>query len=398
MQTFLKAAGIALGLALAVGGGPAYAADSGAAAGQAQLDARLRYEYVDQSVAGRDTGSALTLRARLGYASPAWRDWDAYAEFEGVWALNDALDYNSTRNGAVNRGVIADPQGEELNQAWVRYRGLPDTELRYGRQRLILDNARFVGNVGWRQNEQTVTGLSLLNQSLPGMRLHYAYLDSAHTVVFSRRDLQAHLANLQQAWFEDKLRLSAYAYLLDFAAASALDSQTLGLRLASRAATLALVLEYARQSDYADSSNGGTVPDADYYLLEIGADLSGWNLTAGYEVLGGDVDPMTAPFSTPLATLHKFQGWADVFLSTPDAGVEDGYLKLAGKLGGTRLVAVYHRFLANAGGLTYGDEFDLQVSRVLMPGLSGLIKLAHYEADGFGVDTQRIWAQLDYRF
>ena len=45
----------------------------------------------------------------------------------------------------------------------------------------------------------------------------------------------------------------------------------------------------------------------------------------GIEYLEGNG---TIGFSTPLATLHKFQGFADVFLTTPASGITDAYGKL----------------------------------------------------------------------
>ena len=46
---------------------------------------------------------------------------------------------------------------------------------------------------------------------------------------------------------------------------------------------------------------------------------------AAYESLEGNG---ARGFSTPLATLHAFQGWADVFLNTPADGVDDASLTL----------------------------------------------------------------------
>ena len=52
----------------------------------------------------------------------------------------------------------------------------------------------------------------------------------------------------------------------------------------------------------------------------------------GYELLGSD-DGKVA-FNTPLATKHKFNGWADKFLGTPKEGLEDVYLTAKGKVSG----------------------------------------------------------------
>ncbi len=365
--------------------------------GTPTLDLRLRYEWADQAVPGRRTGSATTLRARLGYLTPNWNAWDLFGEFEGVWSLGDDDKYNSLLNGVTDRAVIADPDGEELNQVWLRYRGLAGSSLKIGRQRLILDNARFVGNVGWRQNEQTFDAISLENSHWPELKLHYVYTDSAQTILFSSREMQAHLLNVRYSPDSSNIAITGYAYLLDFDDNATLDSQTLGLRLSGQTAKLGYTLEYASQSDYADSSDAGVKPRADYYLLEVQGPIGPITGTLGYEVLQGDDHADTAPFSTPLATLHRFQGWADVFLTTPASGIADLYVGIGFPVGPTQTRLVYHDFAPDAAGPDHGEEYDLLVSFPIRGKLTGLIKYAHYEAQGFGVDTQRFWLQFDFQ-
>ena len=71
-------------------------------------------------------------------------------------AINDTTDHS----------VVVDPTETEVNQIYARYKGLPDTTLTYGRQRFALDNHRFIGVVGWRQNEQTFDAFIGANESL----------------------------------------------------------------------------------------------------------------------------------------------------------------------------------------------------------------------------------------
>src|SRR5204863_6319196 len=136
----------------------------------------------------------------------------------------------STTNGQAARPAIGDPAGSELNQAWVRYAGVPKTELKAGRQRVLLDNQRWVGNAGWRQNEQTFDGAVLVNKGLPGTELTYAYFHNVDSVFFTSFPLRAHIANASWtpgAW----LKASAYGYWLDFSAANTgarQDNRTLG--------------------------------------------------------------------------------------------------------------------------------------------------------------------------
>ena len=90
--------------------------------------------------------------------------------------------------------------------------------------------------------------------------------------------------------------------------------------------------------------------DADYYAFEGGIELGGLGietvtLKAGIESLGSDNGDYG--FATPLATMHKFNGWADTFLATPAQGLDDTYVSLNGKAYGGKWLLAYHSFDAN---------------------------------------------------
>lgn len=376
---------------------------SAIASGKVNLDVRLRYEDVSQDNPLKDA-SALTLRTRLGYMTAEWKDLYLKAEFENVHALG-AEDYNSgpgvfsATNGKTQYSMIPDPEGSEVNQAWLGYQGLPSTEVKLGRQRLILDNARFLGNVGWRQNEQTFDGVNLVNTGLDKTTIHYSYLKRSNFIFFNNFDMDSHLLNIGFA-AADNLKLTGYAYLLDFDdnVAARRDTQTVGARIVGglpvEGYQWLYTFEYASQSDYRDSP--ATV-DADYSLAEVGISFPIVTAKLGRESLGGDG---SYGFQTPLATAHAFQGWADMFLSTPATGVVDSYLSLGSAIPSlsARWQVVYHDFQADAGSAAYGEELDVLLGKTLAPNLVATIKYADYSADSFAVDTRRLWLQLGYSF
>ena len=109
-------------------------------------------------------------------------------------------------------------------------------------------------------------------------------------------------------------------------------------------------------------------------------------------MLGGDG---AGSFSTPLATLHKFNGWADLFLATPAAGLRDSYLQLGWATGRWRLTGVYHRFAADQGGARFGNEADFSATYRWRERSRFVLKLADYAADGFGTDTRKLSLQWD---
>ncbi|MBT3699887.1 MAG: hypothetical protein HOE62_06430 [Alphaproteobacteria bacterium] len=377
--------------------------------GKPVADLRLRYESVDQAGLSNDA-DALTLRTRVGYGTADWQGLSAAFAVENISALGSE-DYNDTINGKSTFPTIADPETTEVDTAWIRYTGLANTSLTYGRQKVILDNARFVGNVGFRQNQQTFDGLVASNSSLPKTTLIYGYVYNVNRIFGDDASLgdlstRTHLVNISNQSFKP-VKITGYGYFLDVHRVASLSTRTLGLRLTGKQNLpgdefkLLYAVEYARQSDYADNTaNIGL----DYKLLEPGIAWKSLVVKAGYEILEGDG---TTGFSTPLATLHAFQGFTDKFLSTPANGIEDKYLKavltipLDGPLKGSKIAAQYHDLKAENGGSNYGSEWNFALSKGFKTdfGKMGLaLKYADYDADTFATDTQKIWLSVSYKY
>ena len=383
--------------------------------GKPILDARYRFENVDQNNDLRDA-NAQTLRTRAGFQSGQWYGLSGLLEVDNVSRIGDDA-YNSTRNGQKEYAVVADPDGTEVNQALLRYDHKLGSAV-LGRQRINLDNQRFIGSVAWRQNEQTFDGALTQFKPLDGLTLSYAYLDQVNTVFGpdngrydnltnpANIDGHSHLINAQYV-FMPQLTATAYSYLLDLdniavaptAVEGTLSSQTSGLRLNGVVAGVSYALEYAQQKDYGDNP---LELDSEYYLAELGYTLKGVQLKAGYEVLGGDNGSGNRAFQTPLATKHAFQGWADQFLTTPADGIEDAYVGVTAPLLGGTLQAWYHDFSTEQGSDEYGNEIDLSYAHPIpgVKGLVGLLKYATYDSDDKArtVDTDKVWLQLQYSY
>ena len=381
--------------------------------GKPILDARYRFENVDQNNDLRDA-NAQTLRTRAGFQSGQWYGLSGLLEVDNVSRIGDDA-YNSTRNGQKEYAVVADPDGTEVNQALLRYDHKLGSAV-LGRQRINLDNQRFIGSVAWRQNEQTFDGALTQLKPIDGLTLSYAYLDQINTIWGPENgrydnstnpaniDGHSHLINAQYV-FMPQLTATAYSYLLDLdniavaptAAEGTLSSQTSGLRLNGVVAGVSYALEYAQQKDYGDNP---LELDSEYYLAELGYTLKGVQLKAGYEVLGGDNGTGNRAFQTPLATKHAFQGWADQFLTTPADGIEDAYVGVTAPLLGGTLQAWYHDFSTEQGSNEYGNEIDLSYAHPIpgVKGLVGLLKYATYDSDDKTrtVDTDKVWLQLQY--
>ncbi|PAU82164.1 hypothetical protein CK501_03160 [Halovibrio salipaludis] len=397
-----------MGLALTLVTPPALAADPVTEAlsnGETNLDARYRYEFVDQDGFEKDAGAS-TLRTRLGYRTGEISGFTGFLEAEHVTRLGGET-YNSTINGVQNRPKVIDPEVAEINQAWVRYEGLVDTRMTYGRQRFFLDNHRFIGTVGWRQNEQTFDGLTVVNESLPDTTLTAGYLYNANRI-FSDASPNGNApmdTGVLNARYDGlgAGSLTAYTYLLSYENAPGRSTRSHGLRFSGETETgeeldALYTLEYAHQSDY-DDNNADF--DVDYYRVEGGVRAAGVTAKVGQELLGSDGGNVA--FETPLATLHAMNGWTDQFLSTPDQGLEDTYASLATTVSGVSLKAIHHRFDSDEGSAEFGSETGFVASWSPDETYTLGAKAALYSADNNDpnpdrTDTDKAWLWVDASF
>jgi len=372
--------------------------------GSVKLDLRYRFENVDDDNFKKDA-NASTLRTRVTFQSGNIYGFDGLVEFDNVtYVGND--NFNSTENGVLDRPVVADPKGTEVNQAKLTYTW-NDLVNSYGRQRILHGSQRFVGGVAWRQNEQTYDGFRAKWGNAEAVQLDYAYVYNINRI-FGPDDRAAqpanwhgenHLLRLDWTPFENH-KLTGFYYGLEIDERSSWvpnksvnnSSDTWGVEYSGKLGPVAAKAAWATQSDAGDSYQDY---DADYYMIEGGMNIAVVNVKLGYEVLGaGD----GVGFKTPLATLHKFQGWADKFLVTPDDGIEDLYVGATGKLGPVKLGAFYHDFQAEDSSNDYGTELDLVATWPINKQFSTQLKYANFSSDIDSMsDTEKLWVTLQLK-
>ncbi|MCB1041888.1 MAG: alginate export family protein [Acidobacteria bacterium] len=359
------------------------------------LNLRYRLEYVDQDNIDNEA-LASTLRTRLGYKSGLFHGYEFYIDFENVTAIGNDL-YNSTANGVSDRPIVADPEDTEVNQVYLAYKGFEQQTLTLGRQRITLDDHRFVGNVGWRQNEQTYDGLRW-SFDQDKHKINVVYFENVNRIFGDHQAAgdwrtQAFLAHYNLG--VGKLgTISFFGHFFEIESVPENSHSNLGFRMAGKVAfegwSLLHALSYVTQADYKD---GRDAIDADYVLISCGPAFGNFDITLNYEVLGSN-DGIYG-FSTPFATLHAHNGWADKFLNTPAAGLVDLFLKANLKAGKWNLLGMFHQFESDEGSADYGSEFDFQAARKINDHLNLGLKAAVYDADTFSVDTTKIWITLD---
>ena len=371
--------------------------------GQIKIDLRYRYEHVEQD--GLKTANGDPIRLRLGYQTPKWAGFQGYVEFEGNTPVF-LDDYNDKSNGKDEFAVIADPSEAELNRGWLSYDLIDKTVFRAGRQRIQLDNQRFIGNVGWRQMEQTYDAANLFSTSFGDFSASGIFIWNVRNTASQDVNMQSPLLNLKYT-FQGIGALSAYGYWLDYddpensgPSEYAFSTQTFGLRFdGSREVVdnlnMLYTAEVARQEDYQENPEdyaayyghfilGLLAPNSESEVTNIGGKI-------GYEVLGSDNN---ISLKTPLGTNHAFNGWADQFLTAPPEGLRDLYAALNFTWLGVKADVIYHDFKADTGGADYGSELDLSLTKKFGDSYALQAKYADYNADEFNSDVQKFWLQF----
>jgi hypothetical protein len=395
--------------------------------GKLLLEVRARYEGVNQKKAGAltDNGEALTVRTRLGWETADWHGLKGLIEFEDVrqigqehFAVNVPGATAPPLNGAdkARYPIINDPDVTELNRLQLTWTPSALFSVTAGRQRVLIDDQRFVGNVGWRQDEQTFDGVRL-DATLGRFKGTYVYVTHVNRVLGEMKDWDSdsHLLNLTWSPAE-AFRLEGFVYALDFSNSAANSSITQGVKVSGKTWVGLFQLAYdgawANQGDYRRNTAGYSL---DFWQADAAATFDIWTVKVDYESLEGDG---TRGFTTPLATTHAFQGWADAWVMPAGGnksfvdGIEDFNLTLNAKprfrrtyLFNIDLLARYHDFKDQRTGANLGHEWDLQATAAITPKLSAQLKYADFERETTvplgtaapPASRTKVWFTLEYK-
>jgi len=437
--------------------------------GKQMTNFRLRYENVNQEAFkanGKklDTGEAFTLRSLIGWQTAPYKNFSIGAQITDVHEFNDNFNdrrYNTPEhnNGTASASAdkaqypnIVDPGFTDINQLFVDWTGIKNTKVRLGRQQLNLDNVRFIGDIGFRQNMQVFDGASVLNKSIPDVELFAAHFDNVRQITTKDRRGNIEVLNAKYR-ISPSESVVGYGYLVDVEnlaqnggnpnsvgtaaqggnglggsadipasgsnfqpSKTDASSKTFGLRLDGVRPInpdwkVLYTAEYAKQTDY---RGGSSLIDAYYFKLGGGAAYGAWSVRLDHEKLSSN-DGKYA-FQTPLGTNHLFQGWADQFLVTPRQGIEDTFVTVAGAIDKVKLYAEYHLFKSDEKyqsmngkfGDQYGTEFDVSATYPLNNNLLGKVEYANFnESDVYGNnlkgaarkgDKEIVWVTAMYTF
>ena len=398
------------------------------ARGKFNLNVRLRYEQVDEDNQAPFTKNsyAPTVRTRFGFTTAPLYGFQGMLEGVNVSVLGPEHNYNAAgSNGQPARPPVGDPPMTRLDQAWLGYSNTNYVPFsaKVGQQQINLDNQRFIGDAGWRQNIQTYEAIGAQVTPVKDLKLYYSYIWNVDRVygdvsglaaANNDFDSRSHLINVSYSGWKYG-RFVGYAYLLDLSngAGDANSCATYGGYFAGAAPVNDKVMidyraEFAWQDQYADNPQRYS---ADYCNLELGANIKPVALGAGYELLGSGANSGAGGgrvgFKTPLASLHPFNGWAEMFISHPPNGLQDIYGYAQVTLPWQIPVrVVYHKFDADYGGGNYGQEVDLVVTKKFAKYWSVMVEFADYLGEDAiapppaapEVNIQKFWAAVEFNF
>jgi hypothetical protein len=387
------------------------------------IDARLRWEDVDQT-GKANTADAVTVRVRAGFEAQLPAKFSLLAEATGTLGIDNDYFNNTSHSGKPTAlyPTIADPQTIGLNRLQLAYKGLQGTTITVGRQRINLDDQRFVGNAGWRDNEQTFDAVRIETTPIKNLKADLTYAITDNTIFGIDGQVGVNTGHITGdnvfgtfGYTTTLGTLEGFGFLVNQAQAARFkfSSKTFGGRFVGKYAfdkktSLSYTLSYANQSDVHLNPNRYS---ANYYYGDVALNTHGWSLGGGYELLGTDSGARvkssnalaTTSFQTPLATLHKWNGWADIFLTTPANGLTDAYgsigytstkVKPLTSLGAS---VIYHDYRSDVAGQHYGHEWDAQIMAKVKK-YTFLLKYADYSANAFATDTKKLWASVEWAF
>ncbi|MCM8531750.1 MAG: alginate export family protein, partial [Lentisphaeraceae bacterium] len=334
--------------------------------GTYDLKMRLGYEYSDLEDNGAAPGKGLTLGSYIGYRTAEFEGVSFYGQFHNTWKVWD--EYNDLRGKyAGDNDVIADPDGSRMQQMYIDLNMIPDTNIRIGRQEIMLDDVRFIGNIGWRQTAQAFDAVTLTNKSIEDTTIFLGYSDNVASILFKENEYDGiYMANVKYAGIKGHTQ-TGFAYLVDADEDESVagpsishDVQTYGARFTGAFDALSYDLTYAYQSDWKDSED----IDASFFQGEFAYKMGDFTPGIGYAYHEGSDDASGQGFANLFSTAHKFNGWSDQFLGTNNSlkdGLQDFHASLMYKKWGMTFKAAYHYFDTTESHTydgTYGQEIN----------------------------------------
>ena len=376
-----------------------------------ELGLRPRVAFIEGEQHAR--ASSLLLRARV---NSEWSNhFSTLIEVDHVELFWE--DEFSNGEQFNDKPVIPDVEGSDLNQALFTLSPTNTLQLFAGREAVNLGTERFVGSNSFWQNEQTLDLAGLAYSYGSASNISYRYVANANRIsgddagrhlhpsdsnfatnnglrplrFLGDHEYNAHLLFTEiREW--DHSIVQAYYFNLDNQDAPAVSNRTLGLRYEHKGdignwRTLAHAeLAYQERLDLDNDTR------LHYYNVATGAGFRSHQMTVKYEHLDAKNG---LSFTTPLASLHDHNGWADQFLAIPKTGLSDMSIQYIWRNSPFKMDARYHIFESVEDGIHYGNELDVDLSVNIDKKNTVLLRFADFnKKDTTYLNQRRIFLQF----
>jgi len=342
--------------------------------GEIRPRAELRNGY--KKLPGTDAKAAFAISQRTRFnAFYGSKLFKAYISMQDVRVWGDV---NQLDKGDYNRFAI--------HQAWGEYFFNENFSFKVGRQELVYDDSRILGNVGWAQQARA-HDLGLFKYEKNALKIHfglafnqkheglagtnyYAYQNPDGTYAFNKnykamQFIWVHTkigeSGLSFLFLNNGMESATYTYDAESATTKAefktLYSQTIGARFTPTLGPvkLATAVYYQMGKVAADTNSLSAL----YFALAGTFKVTDkFNVTGGFEYLSGrslkdaTENPDKLKSFTPLyGTNHKFNGHMDYFYvgnHGNSVGLVDIYATFKMKFGKLSIFATPHYFMAAA--------------------------------------------------
>lgn len=358
--------------------------------GSVDVNFRYRVESADVE-GGADAALANTLKSRATIKTGAIYGLSAVVEGDNTYQVTDEFfDGGDNDTAGTEYDKVLDQETTQLNQAYLQY-SMDSTTVKAGNQRILLDNQRHVGGVGFRQDEATFDAVSV-KSTVADTTIFAAVANNRNNIKNENTEEAITLLNVKYAVSKDIAATAFYYGIDDTNAIDGLDLDTFGLRAKGSASGFGFEAEVATQNK---TTAGGGDFNSLYYHLAGSKKLGSVKATVGLEAFGSDGGD--AAFATPLGTNHKFYGWSDTFLGgAGNNGIQDLYASAVTKVAGIKWVAQAHNFSSVEGSDPLGNEFGF-VAAKKFGAYGASLKVAQYLASDFATnsldqnDTTKVW-------
>jgi len=378
--------------------------------------ARSRYAEYD----GADEARAASLLLRLNLDTHWSEMFSTHVQLDNVSRAfknehSDGVDLNG-------KPLIPDAGGFDVNQAYVAA-DFDSVKLQLGRQRINLDDQRFVGGNGFWQNEQTFDALLAKIKLLSNSQLTYAYVDNVNRIFGPNADtylhpgdsaytgpdstrpaglLGEHKHNTHLAQFNynewDYSQLVIYGFAMDNQTMPSASNNTLGANYTFTYKADAIKYRIKIESALQRQPEAPTNPLLPFYSLDAGIGISHVEFTGRYEVVSNK-DGIN--FITPLSSSHDFQGLANQSQNYARDGLKDASLGISWRASPFKIETQYHQFNAYTVNDYLAQELDVSFS--YKPNRKHAITfLATFFKPEFGIpqkgSTQKFFMDYSYNF